>query len=427
MPSETTVRLTKRYVDGAKYRGQKYSPGAKSRDVRWDDQLSGFGLRIYPSGKKSFILTYRHGGLQRLVTLGQYPSITLYQARSLAQKYRGMLAEGKDPQEVKRKDAASRYTMAQLCGEYLERYAKPHKKSWKGDDYRIQKHILPTLGRKPVREVSREKITTLHNEIGSKQGNPYEANRTLSLLARMFELAKLWGHLEDSAANPAHGVKKFPERKRDRWITPEELPRLMKAIDSYVKMPSMESKNEEVKPYIRYVFWLYLLTGLRRNELLRAKWEDVNLERGELRLPDTKAGRSHVIPLTPTAQAILKEIPRQHGNPYIFPGTKPGRHLVNVNSAWRKIRKSAGLEDVRIHDLRRSVASWLVNSGTPLPVIQHVLNHSTLSATQVYTKLRQDPIKSAFDIVSRIFEAARGLGSEADVVDFPGRSANGEA
>jgi integrase len=199
----------------------------------------------------------------------------------------------------------------------------------------------------------------------------------------MFELARRWGFVPENAANPARGVDKFKEQKRDRWVKPEELPRLAAAI------------GQDPNLYARAALWLYLLTGVRKTELLTTRWADVDLARGELRLPETKAGRTHYVPLSPPAVALLRALPREAGNPYLLPGLKPGSHLVNIEKPWRRVRKVAGVEDVRLHDLRRTVGSWLAQAGSSLPLIGRVLNHTDPKTTAIYARLGDDPARRA--------------------------------
>lgn len=151
---------------------------------------------------------------------------------------------------------------------------------------------------------------------------PYEANQVLLLVSKMFELARRWGFVPENAANPARGIDKFPEQKRDRWVTREEMARLAEVI-AYDR-----------NLYVGAAIWFYLLTGVRKTELLRACWADVDFVRRELRLPETKAGRVHYVPLSAPALALLRGVPRQDGKPYILPGAKPGQHLVNIEKPW---------------------------------------------------------------------------------------------
>jgi len=202
-------------------------------------------------------------------------------------------------------------------------------------------------------------------------------------LSKMFEFAKEQGFISDQTFNVTRGVKTFKEVKRDRWVTPEELPLLAKAI------------NEEVNIYGRFGLWLYLLTGLRRGELLKIRWDDVDLQRKILTLVETKNGKTHYLPLSGPAINLFNEIPRLDGNPYVLPGKFEGQHLVNIEKIWFRVREKAGLysEDknkvVRLHDLRRTLGSWLAQSGNSLHLIGRVLNHSSQSTTAIYARLRR--------------------------------------
>ncbi len=391
------MKLTKTRIDAFRYEGD-----GKSRDVRWDDTVTGFGLRIYPSGRKAFVLSYRTQGRKRLLTLGEYGTLTLDKARDLAIRQKGQVIDGKDPL-AERKSIAGAKTVAELCHTYLDRYAV-HKKSVSEDKRRIAQHVVPLWGNRKVEHLKRAEIAEAHHNVG--QDHPYEANRRLALIRRMLNLARHWGFVDEGWPNPASGIPMHPEQSRDRWVTPEELPRLAQSID------------EEPNVYIRSTLWLYLLTGMRRNELLRAKWDDIDWNRNELRLGETKAGRTHYVPLSPPALAILESIPRQEFNPYILCGARKGRHLVNINSPWRRVRERAGVMDVRLHDLRRTVGSWLAQAGNDLHLIGKVLNHSNLSTSAVYARFSQDIIHKALDEHgARIMEAA-GKSKPAEVVEL---------
>ena len=176
----------------------------------------------------------------------------------------------------------------------------------------------------------------MHSKIGAE--HPYEANRIVELVGRMFELAHTWGLVPENHKNPAKGIEHFREKKRDRWVNEEELPLLAQAID------------REQNIHARYCLWLYLLTGARKAELLKAKWVDVDLHRKELKLPETKSGRIHYVPLSPAALTVLEKIPRANGNPHIFVGRIEGAHLVNIHKPWQRVRQAAGIEDVRLHE-----------------------------------------------------------------------------
>jgi integrase len=397
------MRLTKRVIDGAIYQGAE-----NARFVLWDTDPPGFGCRIYESGRKAFVLSYRSNGRKRMMTLGTYGTLTLEQARSQA---RAMLAKvetaAADPLE-ERRQAAQGETLRDLCTAYMERYAKAHKRSWRDDERRIENRIAPRWGRLKARALTRADVAALHLEIGAKERHPYEANRLRELLHKMFALAATWGFVPEGHPNPARGIDDFKEIKRDRWVTPEELPRLAEAI------------NTEPNQSARNALWLYLLTGARKTELLQARWEDVDWRRGELRLPETKAGRVHYLPLSGPALALLREIPRHDGNPFVLPGAVPGAHLVNISKAWLRVRAAAGVVDVRLHDLRRTVGSWLAQAGNSLHLIGRVLNHTNPSTTAVYARFGQDQVREALEQHAQRLLGVAGMAPapSAEVVDI---------
>ena len=392
------MKLTKAQIDRFHYEGD-----GKSRDVRWDSTVSGLGLRIYPTGRKAFVLSYRDPQRRkRLYTLGEYGPLTLYKAREAAVKRKAQVIDGKDPL-AQRKAAAGAKTVAELCQVYLERYAV-HKRSLQEDRRRIEQHILRLWGTRKVEALKRSEIADAHHKVG--QDRPYEANRRLALIRRMLNLARHWGFVDEGWPNPASGIPMHPEQSRDRWVTPEELPRLAQAID------------EEPNVYVRSALWLYLLTGMRKSELLQARWDDIDWERNELRLGETKAGRVHYVPLSPPAVAILQTVPRQELNPYIFAGARVAQHLVNINKPWNRVRERAGVPDVRLHDLRRTVGSWLAQAGNDLHLIGKVLNHSNIATTQVYARFSQDVVHKALDAHgARIMEVA-GKRKPAEIVEL---------
>lgn len=384
------MHLTNSVVKKMSYDGK-----GNSQRIFWDNLVQRFGVRVYPSNKKTFVIAYRNKfGTKRIMTVGKFGVMTLQQAREKARKLLAEADDGKDPIAEKQK-AAKGATVSELCDVYIERHAKPHKKTWKEDLRRINRHVKPTWKRRKVLSVQRSDISAFHNKLG--KASPYEANRVLELLRKMFDLASVWGFVPENTPNPAAKIHRFTEKKRDRWIKPEELPRVLEEIE---KEPNI---------YVRSALWLYLFTGARKNEILKAKWEDLDFERQELHISDTKSGRSHIVPLSAPAMQIISSIPKLHGNPYLIPGAKPGSHFVNLQRAWERIRKRANLEDVRLHDLRRTVGSWLAMHGVSLLVIGKTLNHTTPSTTQIYARLSDDPTRKALEDHSRrIVAVAKG-------------------
>ena len=373
-------KLTKKKIDAFVYAG--------GWDVRWDGELTGLGVRIYPSSKKSYVFSYRVAGRKRLLVLGSIHKLTLDEAKNMAKLKVAEVIKGNDPAEERQIDRKTIH-FSQFCDIYMERHATKHKKTWKEDRRKIDKHILPRWGKMTLKAITKHDVAVLHGEIGAAA--PYEANRTLRLISSLFELAKQWGYLDEMFPNPARHVKMFKEEKRDRWVHQDEIPALMAAIQG------------EANLYARMAILLYLFTGARKSELLMAKWADIDQNRKELRLEDTKAGRVHYIPLSAPAMEFLATLPKMEGNPYLFPGHIRGQHLVNISKPWNRMRKAANLEDVRLHDLRRTVGSWLAQSGKSLHLIGKVLNHSNQRTTETYARFAQNDARDALEEHGKAF------------------------
>ncbi len=377
MGARSKTKLTKSILDHAEYVGD-----GKSRCFIWDSEIPGFGLRVTPSGYKCFVLNYYPQGRNRLMTIGAYGSLTLIQARKLAQDELYKIKHGADPLAV-REVERSADTVEQFCREYLERHAKTKKRTWMKDESRIRRHIIPAWGTQKLSAITGRDVSRLHSKVGEQ--TPIEANRLLQQLSKMFNLAKRWGILDHSHPNPAAGLEKFRERKRDRFLSRDEASRFFTAVK---REPSL---------YVQAIFFLLVLLGPRKSELLNAKWEDVDFSNQRLRLPETKNGDVHYIPLPTHAITILRNLPRQLYHPYVFPGSKSGRPINNIDKAWGRIKEQAGLNDLRIHDLRRTLGSWMAQSGVPLQLIGKVLNHKDIKTTQIYARFAQNHVKDALE------------------------------
>jgi integrase len=370
--------LTKRRIDAAKYKGS-----SRSQCILWDGVLPGFGLRVHPAGRKAFVLFYRTAaGSKRLFTVGRYPELTLDQARKKARHLLVEVADGRDP-AAERKRARQVSTVKQLTDEYLERHARVHKRHVRNDEQRIRDYIVPAWGGRKATAITRADVSAVHRKIGQRA--PSTANNVLALASKMFNWGEAEGLLPKGHPNPCRGVKKFKETSRDRWLTRDEVRELMKALEA------------EPSVYIRGVFWLALLTGCRRSELLGLRWGNVDLEQGFLKISRTKADRVHFVPLSAPARAVLEALPRERGNPHVFPGAKPGAALVNVEKSWRRVRAAAGVKDARLHDLRRTVASWLAQHGASLQLVGSLPDHSDPRTTQIYAHLSDEGRRAALD------------------------------
>ena len=403
----TQMKLKKTVIDALGYTGDA---SKNERCIVWADEPNGLGVRVYPSGKKAFVFSYRHDGRKQLKTIGRYGDITLSQAEDLVKKDIAALLDNKNPLD-ERKKARLGDTIRQLCEVYIDRHASL-KKTGDEDIRRINAHILPAWASHKIKSISRQDVVGLHDKIGKTlyRGKPaiYEANRVLSLVNTLFSYAIKEELIDAVHPNPATGISHFKEEKRDRFVSSEELPRLIEAIQN------------EPNQYAQYALWLYLLTGLRKEELLAAKWSDVTQTNGNLqmRILDTKNGKTHYLPLSDAATALLSQIPSVDGNPYIIIGKNEAAHLVNIDKPWQRVRKAAGIEDVRLHDLRRTVGSWLAQAGNSLHLIGRVLNHSNTSTTAVYARFGQDHVREALDRHGEQILAAAGLKPTGEVVNI---------
>lgn len=379
--------LTKKFIQEAKYEGD---PSKKKRCVIWDDDPRGLGLRITPNGKKTWVLLYRlpDSPRQRLFKLADYPTVSLPQARKMATGTLSKIFEGLDPMEERNALRRDTLTMQELCNAYLEEYSKRRKKSWKEDEYRINRVLIPKWGTRRVSSICRSDVSRLHSDYGAKYA--YEANRILNLISTIFRFAIQNGYVHDSFQNPSAGLSKFKEKPRKRWLENEdEILRFLEAV------------KEEPNLYYRNFFLVLLLAGFRKSELRNLKWEDVNLENGYAKLSTTKNGEEQIRQISPKVCSLLSELPVVEGNPYIFPGRKEGHPLSDLKQPWTDILDRAKLKDFRLHDLRRTFVSMLANSGTDLLVASRLAGHSSTQITeQVYSIVKAENLKNAASLIS---------------------------
>jgi integrase len=375
------AKLTKRVVEGI-------TPGDRDIIV-WDTELRGFGCKVTPKGRRSYLLYYRTGeGQQRKPALGTHGAITSEQAREIARAMLAEIAKGSDPKaaEEARRSAP---TVAGLADRFLAEHADTKKRSssTRMDRVNLRLHVLPALGRLKVLEVTRADVARLHHGMRSTPG---AANRVLALLSKMFNLAERWD-LRPDHTNPCRHVERYAERKMERFLSSEELARLGAALAAAERGAEMPSAIAAVR--------LLAFTGARAGEVLGLRWEHVDLPGGCLRLPTSKTGRKVIHLNGPALEVLAGLAGRRTGSPWVIAGAKPGRPLVNIRKPWHRLREAAGLPDVRLHDLRHSFASVAVAGGLSLPVIEALLGHSQPATTARYAHLAADPLRAAAEAI----------------------------
>ena len=369
------VKLTINSIKAARPQASDY--------MLWDSDLTGFGCKVAPTGRKTFVYYYRTAsGQQRKPKIGTFGSIQPEAARTIAKAWSGEVARGLDPSE-KRKAGRQISTVAQLADKYLTDHARIRKaeQSIKQDERLILKRIAPALGAKKIDAVGRADIIRLQHSLKSK---PFEANRVLALLSNMFNLAQNW-ELMAQGTNPVKGIKRYKEPARERFLGQSEYKKLWQTLD-----------EEEPKAiFARSAFTvirLLILTGRRVGEMKALRWKFIDFERGTMNLPDTKTGAVS-IPLSQGVLDYLSQLKTASASEFVCPGKKCDAPIVNVNKAWRFVRSQAGLEDVRLHDLRHSYASAAVGLGASLPLIGNLLGHTQAATTERYAHVAQDPAR----------------------------------
>ena len=364
--------ISKRTVDGLSV--------ADKDAVFWDDKIPGFGVRVYPSGSKVYVVQTRTNGKSKRITLGRHGILTADQARKKAAETITLLKSGQDQGEK----PVPTITVAELAARYFEDHVDIHCKPVTRKVYRstVTRFILPAYGHFPVQKVGREQVALLHRKLRDR---PYMANRVLEIASKLFNLAEEW-ELR-SGSNPCKFVRKYPETKRERFLTDEEFRRLGGVLNE------MEAAGR-LPVHPAAALRLLMLTGCRRNEIVELEWKNVDLAAGEIRLPDSKTG-ARLVPLSPAAARVLAELPRVEGSPWVIPGRKPAKHLADLNHYWDRVREEADLEDVRIHDLRHSFASRALALGESLSMIGKLLGHNKIDTTARYAHLARDSIKAS--------------------------------
>ena len=374
MPKRSTLRLTKRIVERLK---------AEDKDaIFWDRDLTGFGVRVHTTGRKLYIVQSRGpAGLKR-VTLGRVGTETVDVRRREAAAVIDRIKRGEDPVPS---EPPPEPTVADLAERFLKNYVAARCKPGTAKNYRlaIQHHIVPTLGKTPVKDVEPEDVTALHHALRDK---PTAANQAMWVLSKMFSLAQKWG-MVPPGRRPTRHVRQYRATSRERFLTPEEY-RHVGAI-----LTRLETGGS-MMPSAVAAFRLLMLTGCRSDEILTLKWDDVDRTARVLRLRDSKTG-PRMVPLTGPVLKVLDGIEREDGVPWVLRGAKPGSRLACLSWHWRRIKQETGLRDVRVHDLRHSYASRALALGEGLPAIGWLLGHARVGTTAKYAHLMREAERTA--------------------------------
>jgi integrase len=377
--------------------------------ISYDDQIRGFGVRITAAGVVAFILNYRIAGRERRYTIGRYPEWSADAARDEALELRAKIRQGRDPLQ-ERDSTRTEPLVSDLALDFIERHAMAHKRpgSIRNDRQMLERLILPRLGRLRVRAVVRRDIETLH---GALKDTPYQANRALSLLSTMFSLAVKWRWRDD---NPAKGLQRYQEDKRETWLSEVQLRRLEAALRGY--------QDQEAAHAIR----LLIVTGARAGEVLQAEWSQFDLDRGVWTKPShhTKQKKIEHVPLNRAALDILGDLAENRRGPHLFPGRQGLGPRVTLRRPWIQVLKAAGLATekriqgkrrkltryvptVRIHDLRHTFASHLVSRGESLHKVGRLLGHTSPATTARYAHIDDAALRDTankFVLTGRISE-----------------------
>jgi len=428
MPAKNAITFTSQWLE-------ELSLPATGRGYYNDTQVQGLGLYTTPAGAKTFYLRKRVKGRDERIVIGSAEFMSVDKARLKAKEIKEQIAEGLDPVAEKRKKLFNQLTLRTHCRDYIELYSKKHKKTWKHDQRDIDRFFSPWFDRR-LGDISRFEVQKLYHKISEENGM-FQANRSIERLNGIYNKAIEWGWQGD---NPAKKIKRFREKVRERFIQPEEMPYLIRSL------------NNEPSDTARDYFWMLLLTGARKTNMLMMRWDQINWKRETWRIPETKNGESVLLPLLDRAVGILKERQKTSTTEWVFPSIRDGeKHFINAKRAWRRIIRRAtiyqwrddeclrpivdeceamlpkdtylgywmelirekadeasialpvGLMDTRLHDIRRTFGSYQAINGSNLLVIGRSLGHKCQKSTMVYARLSLDPvlasIKQATDMM----------------------------
>jgi len=368
---------------------------SKSTEAEYSDTVVvGLKLLVGKNGNKKFLFRYSFNSKKRSIAIGPFGAFTVDQARAIANKHKATVANGEDPKQMRN----DKLTFADFAlNQYLP-HAKVNKRSFASDASKLRIYLIPAFGDRYLESITTQSIQQYQNKLLIKL-SPATANRHFSLLHRMFALSIQWGYYLEK--NPCQNVNKFQENnQRQRFLNNNEIRALFAAAD--------QDANTYAAAYIKFL----LLTGVRKSEGLAAKWDDIQVVSGRRvwHIPHTKSGKSRHVILNAMAIDILDALPRIEGNPYLFPGKVPGNPIQNPIKAFKRIIKRAGIEEsFRLHDIRHTVASLIINNGGSLYDVQATLAHANSKMSERYAHLSNERLQATSDNLSNVVAGAVGV------------------
>lgn len=356
---------------------------AEKRSYVYDSQVPHLAVCVHPTGRK---IWYRCGwvhGRSLRIKIGEWPALSVKDARRECLKLDSKIADGFDPNAGTIQRLRPQSTFGEMFAYYLESHAKPHKDTWQRDERRFQTHLKPWRHRK-LRDISKGDVRALHVRLRASIGH-YGANHVLELIRMVFAVAmrdEVW-----HGTNPATGIKRFSTRSRERFLSPEELERWFAAVEQLQRATTRD-----------YLLTL-LFTGARRGNVAAMRWEQLDLANGTWTIPgaSSKNREPMTIVLPSVVVELLANRKLSSHSDWVFPGGGKTGHIVEPKAAWKQVCERAGLQDVRIHDLRRTLGSWQAAAGSSLHIIGKSLGHKSTSATQIYARLQLDPVRASVE------------------------------
>jgi integrase len=381
-----------------------HADDSPSRSTEYSDmEVIGLRVLVNKQSRKYFYFRYVFEGQKRAAKIGEFPAIEVQEARKLALEMRAKLDRGHNPQEMRDLADASPTFEAFGVNEYMP-FARQTKRSAKDDECRLRVHAYLRFGKRKLMDIQTREIQQYHADLKDSHCAA-TANRHLSLISRMYRLAVQWGRVE---RNPCTGIAKFKENnQRQRFLTPEEIGRMYQAME-----------NEPSKVAVAALKFL-LLTGARKEEALQARWENVDLDNGVWFLPQTKSGKGRYVQLNSEAQTLLRSLQRENESPWVFPSKRyPDKRLNNPRKVFDRVLTAAGIEHLRLHDLRHTYSSLAINAGVSLSIIQNMLGHQSSAMTLRYVHLMNSTLRNASESVADVIsKATKRVGDSFEKID----------